>query len=79
MSYDPKLYVVPVPGGFKVPVFHEDVAVALPGSPVLSAEQVLEKVRDVDVSVVCQLTHDWDVTWMHGRDLTLEELGRIAV
>lgn len=74
-SVDPSVYVVPVPGGFAVLPFKEDVGRHLSpyAGPALTAAEVIGMVRTTDLSLMCDASGG-SVLWLHGRDLTADLL-----
>jgi hypothetical protein len=77
---DPTKYVVKGINGFKLVDFSkwETVDEELKKATEITAEEVLEAVRETDISLVYDSDPDeWCVSHMHGRDLTLELLAEI--
>ena len=75
--YDPKLYVVPVKGGFVLTPFEETVSEALKTATPIGIEAALDAIDDCDVSI-WHSSDGSDVSWRHGRLVTAEDLQRAA-
>ena len=76
MSFDPQRYVVRTgPDTWALLPFTEDVCDDLrrPMEP-LSAEATLAAIAEMDVSLVYEPNHSWDVDWRHGAHLREADL-----
>ena len=78
---DPVVYVVKVVGGFVIVPFewteHRNYGAEFQAATRLTAEQVIEQVRDLDISLVHDPRDGFSVQWMHGRDLMVDLLNGI--